>query len=293
MLLLIDGNALLHRTFHALPPTIVTSAGELVNAVFGFTNAVINLIDKHKPSYVICTFDSPAKTFRHESFAEYKATRQAPAPGLYEQLPRVLAMLSALGICSIAFPGFESDDLIGTFSLQAENIQIPSLIVSSDNDFIQLVSPLTTFLCTAKGFSRAELMTPDMVVAKHGLTPYQWLDYKALRGDPSDNLPGIPGVGEKTAKQLLQTWNNLENIYLHIDDIPSKSLRLKLSENFDKAEMTKNLAQINRHVPVALTMKDLAYQGPNNKVMYNLCVELEFHQLQKRFKAPDSLFDEG
>lgn len=290
MFLLIDGNALLHRTFHALPPTIVTSQGELVNAVFGFTNAVLNLIDKRKPTHIVCTFDSPEKTFRHEKFAEYKATRQEAAPGLYEQLPRVLAMMSALGVVSIAFPGFESDDLIGTFSLQAEQQKIPSIIVSSDNDFMQLVSPLTSFLCTAKGFSRAELITPADVVAKHGLTPEQWLDYKALRGDPSDNLPGVPGVGEKTAKQLLQVWQSLDNLYLHVDDVPSKSLRTKLADNLDKAELTKHLAEINRHVPVALTMRDLAYSGPNNKVMYNLCVELDFHQLQKRFNVPDDLF---
>ncbi|MBI4836327.1 MAG: hypothetical protein HY817_03635 [Candidatus Abawacabacteria bacterium] len=289
MLLLIDGNALLHRYFHALPQTMRTSNGELVNAIFGFLNATLSLMDQFKPTHIVCTFDSPEKTFRHQSYEAYKATRMVPPPGLYEQLPRLLSVLQALGITSIAIPGYESDDLIGTFSKQAESHGIASLIVSSDNDFIQLVSPLTNFYCTAKGLKKAERFTPEKVKEKHGLTPEQWLDYKALRGDPSDNLPGVPGIGEKTAKQLLIHWHSLENIYLHLDELPPAQ-REKLNQFSKQALFTKELATINRDVPVALSFGDLLYNGAHNKAMHQLCIELEFHRLSKRFDVPDALF---
>ena len=289
MLLLIDGNALLHRCFHAMPPTIHTSKGELTNAAFGFTNTVVNLLDKWKPTHVVCTFDSPEKTFRHEQFAEYKATRMIPPPGLYEQLPRVQALLSALGIVHIAAPGYESDDLIGTFSRLAEEKGLASMIVSSDNDFVQLISPLTSFLSTAKGMAKAEVLTPEKVIEKYGLTPNQWIDFKTLRGDPSDNLPGIPGIGAKTATTLLQKWHSLDNLNLHLDELPIK-IQQKFHEHNEKALLTKSLATIHRHIPLVIGLDDIYYHGPNNKVMHELCTELEFHKLSKRFDVPEALF---
>lgn len=289
MLLLIDGNALLHRCFHALPQTIRTSAGELTNAIFGFTNATIELMDKLKPSHIVCTFDSPGDTFRHTSYPEYKATRQEAAPGLYEQLPRLLTVLEALGVVNLALPGYESDDIIGTLTAMAEEKQLNSEIVSSDNDFVQLISPLTSFLCTAKGLKHAELFTPEKVLEKHGLHPSQWIDYKALRGDPSDNLPGVPGIGEKTAKQLLQEWHSLENLYQHLEQLKS-GVHEKLKQSHEVAMLTKQLVTIDRHSPILVTIDDILYQGPNNKEMARICSELEFHRLTKRFTVPETLF---
>lgn len=283
MLLLIDGNALVHRSFHAIPQTIKTSKGELTNAVLGFTNSVLSLIEHFKPEAIACAFDTNKKTFRHEKYEAYKATRAEAPQGLYDQLPRIFSILKCLGITTITAPGYEADDIIGTLVDMAERAKIHSTIVSGDNDFIQLVSPLTFFYSVSRGLQKAVTYTPEKVKETSGLSPKQWIDYKALRGDPSDNLIGIPGIGEKTAKELLIQWNDLENMYIHLDKIKPQTQK-KLIANKESGVITKELVTIHRQTPLNFTLKDLKYSGPNNTEMHKLCIELEFKKLAKQFE---------
>lgn len=289
MLLLIDGSTIFFRSFHGIPATMRTSKGELVNAVFGFTNSIMALVEEFQPTHIACAFDLAAKTFRHDAFAEYKANRAEAPEGMFEQLPRIHAMLAAMGITSIALPGYEADDVIGTLSAMAETQHLPSLIVSGDNDFIQLVSPLTSFFTIARGMRLATTITPELVLANHGLTPSQWIDYKALRGDPSDNLPGVPGIGEKTAKELLKSWQSLDNLYNHLSEV-KPTLQTKLREHEKDARFTKEMVTIHRTSPITEQIRDIACVGYNNPQMYELCSELEFHKLAQRFTGPATLF---
>lgn len=288
MLLLIDGNPIVHRSFHAIPQTIKTSKGELTNAVLGFTNSILSLIDHFKPEAIACAFDTSEKTFRHEKYEEYKATRVEAPQGLYDQLPRIFAILKCLNIPTITKDGYEADDIIGTLVNMAEKVKVQSIIVSGDNDFIQLVSPLTSFYSISRGLQKAVTFTPEKVKETSGLMPEQWIDYKALRGDPSDNLIGIPGIGEKTAKELLVKWQDLDGIYAHIDELKPQ-VKKKLVENKESGILTKELVTIHREVPLTVTLKDLNYQEANNVEMYNLCIDLEFRKLAKRFETA-SLF---
>ncbi|OGC82299.1 MAG: hypothetical protein A2V81_02065 [Candidatus Abawacabacteria bacterium RBG_16_42_10] len=284
MLLLIDGNPIVHRSFHAIPQTIKTSKGELTNATLGFTNSVLSLIEHFKPESIACAFDTSKKTFRHERYEEYKATRVEAPQGLYDQLPRIFSILKALNIATITAPGYEADDIIGTLVDMAEKAKLRGvIIVSGDNDFIQLVSPLTSFYSISRGLQKAVTFTPEKVKETSQLSPEQWIDYKALRGDPSDNLIGIPGIGEKTAKELLLKWHDLDGIYTHIEELKPQTKK-KLIENKESAILTKELVTIHRQVPLDVTLKDLAYQEPNNVEMYNLCTELEFRKLAERFE---------
>ncbi len=283
MLLVIDGNPIVHRSFHAIPQTVQTSKGELTNATLGFTNSILTLIDHFKPEFIACAFDTSEKTFRHERYEEYKATRMEAPQGLYDQLPRIFSILKCLNITTITAPGYEADDIVGTLVDIAEQAKMPSVMVSGDNDFIQLVSPLTSFYSISRGFQKAITFTPEKVKETSGLSPEQWIDYKALRGDPSDNLIGIPGIGEKTAKELLIEWHDLDNIYAHINEVKPK-IQKKLITEKASAILTKELVTIHRQVPINVTLKDLAYKTANNMDMYNLCTELEFRKLAKQFE---------
>ncbi len=289
MLLLIDGSTILFRSFHGLPTTMRTKDGELVNATFGFVNTIVNLIDLFRPTHIACAFDTAAKTFRHEQYQEYKANRVEPPDGLFEQLPRILEFLAALNVHTLSIPGYEADDIIGTLSLEAETKAYENVIVSGDNDFVQLVKPHSTFYCISRGINHAVSINPSNVVEKHGLRADQWIDYKALRGDPSDNLPGVPGIGEKTAKTLLQTWDSLDNLYQHLDDI-SGTTQKKLREHEKEARFTKEMVTINCQTPLPLHFENVAYLGANNEKMRTLCDLLAFNRLSQKFSGPETLF---
>ena len=215
-LMIIDGNALIHRSFHALPDTIKTKKGVITNAVYGFTSFLIKSIRELKPKYVVLTLDEKAPTFRHKKFKEYKAKRVKAPDELYAQIPLVRKVATAFNIPIFSKSGFEADDLIGTIAKKTEK-NIENIIVTGDMDTLQLINEKTKVYTMSRGVSDSVIYNDLLVKQKIGVKPSQVIDYKALRGDPSDNIPGVQGVGEKTAVELLNEFKTLNNLYKNID----------------------------------------------------------------------------
>ncbi|MBU2037183.1 hypothetical protein KJ866_03250, partial [Patescibacteria group bacterium] len=232
-LVLIDGHALVHRAYHALPP-LNTGSGELVNAVFGFFSILLKMLKDLAPDYIAATFDLAGPTFRHKEFEAYKATRVKAPDELYAQIKRVKDVLAAFNIPVFEAPGFEADDVIGTIvrQVKSQKSKVKSIIVTGDLDTLQLVDKNTSIYTLKKGVKETMLYDEAAVRARfEGLSPEQMNDYKGLKGDPSDNIPGVPGVGEKTAIQLLKDFGSLENLYKELEKSklpPSPLLRVKL-----------------------------------------------------------------
>ncbi len=295
-LFLIDGNAIIHRAFHALP-NFTTSKGELINAVYGFSSMLLNIINNQKPEYIAVSFDRAAETFRHKEFAEYKATR-VPAPDeLYAQIPRVKQVVEAFNIPIYEIDGFEADDVLGTLAKQATKATTPSpelhtYIVTGDMDTLQLVTDRTSIFAPHKGFQESIIYTPTNVLAKYGLTPSQIVDYKALKGDPSDNIPGVYGIGDKTAVQLLQKYKTLDGIYEHLNEIPG-ALHEKLAKDRDKAYLSQHLAQIVTDVPVKLDIDDCSTHKFNEEKLISLFKELEFTSLLAKLQKFNDHYGTG
>jgi len=241
-LLLIDSNALIHRSYHALPP-LTDRQGHLVNAVYGYLISLFKAIDQLKPEFVIATFDTKAPTFRHKEYKEYKAKRVKAPDELYEQIPLVEEALSILEIPIMKEPGFEADDVIATIARQAEKKNIETIIVTGDMDTFQLVSDKIKVWTFKKGLSEAQLYGRKEVLTKLGVYPEFVTDYKGLRGDPSDNIPGVAKVGEKTAVVLLQKYNTIENIYDHLEELEPKYIKL-LKDQKENALFSKKLATL-------------------------------------------------
>ncbi|MCK4554040.1 DNA polymerase I, partial [Candidatus Parcubacteria bacterium] len=214
-LIIIDGNALIHRSFHALPPTLTTKKGELVNAVYGFTAVLLKAIREFKPDYVVLTLDKAAPTFRHIEYKEYKATRKKAPQSLYDQFDRIRQIAQAFNIPIYEKDGFEADDLIGTIAVKVDN-NVEKIIVTGDLDTLQLVNDHVKVYTMRRGLTDSMIYDKKAVKQRYGLTPEQMIDYKSLRGDPSDNIPGVRGIGEKTAVELLQNFKTLENVYKNI-----------------------------------------------------------------------------
>ncbi|MFA5961353.1 MAG: DNA polymerase I [Parcubacteria group bacterium] len=281
-LILIDGNAIIHRSYHALPP-FTTKNGELVNAVYGFASTLLSIIAKFEPKYIIATFDLAGPTFRHIEYAEYKATRAKADDALYAQIPRVKEVTEAFGIPIYAVAGFEADDVIGTLAKQArENSrELETIIVTGDMDTLQLVDDVTSVYTMRRGLTDAVLYGKAEIFERFSLAPEQLIDYKGLRGDPSDNIPGVKGIGEKTAIELLKTYGTLENVYAHLEDI-KKPLREKLEKDKMIAIQSKGLATISRVVPVTLDLEKAVTKDFDKEKLVALFTELNFHSLKKR-----------
>lgn len=248
-LVLIDGNALVHRAFHALPP--LSHEGEPTNAVYGFTSVLLKVLRELKPDYVIATFDLAAPTFRHEAFADYKAHRPKTADDLVVQFPKVKEIVRAFGIPIYEKEGYEADDMIGTIALLAKKHtpRVKTIIITGDLDTLQLVDDDTEVYTLKKGISDTVIYDEQAVRSRFGLAPSQMNDFKGLKGDPSDNIPGVPGVGEKTATALLTQYGSLEEVYEHLDDMPEK-MRAKLTPHKEQAFFSKSLTTIRRDVLV-------------------------------------------
>ena len=228
-LLLLDGNGLIYRGYFALiEQPLTTSKGELVTAVFGFTNIVLRAIQDVQPDRVAIAFDLPGRTFRHDRYAEYKATRTRMPDDMREQIPKVKQVVRALGIPEYEQEGFEADDAIATLVGQAEGLGFDTTILTGDLDMLQLVSEHTKLMVSLRG-GIANTVAYDLakIEERWGLRPDQMLDYKSLKGDPTDNIPGIPGVGEKTASKLIATWGTLDALYEHIDEVTPEKLRAR------------------------------------------------------------------
>lgn len=221
-LILIDGHALVHRAFHALPP-LNTGGGELVNAVFGFTSILLKVLKDLAPDYIAATFDLAGPTFRHKEFEDYKATRVKAPDELYAQIARVKDVLGAFNIPVYEKEGFEADDVIGTIARQAKKDKVKTIIVTGDLDTLQLVDKDTEVFTLKKGVKDTVFYDEAAVRARfEGLGPEQMVDYKGLKGDPSDNIPGVPGVGEKTAIELLKQYGSLDELYKELENPKGK-----------------------------------------------------------------------
>jgi len=286
-LLLIDGNAIIHRAYHALPP-LTTKRGELVNAVYGFVSTLLKVMDKFKPDYVAASFDLAKPTFRHKKFKDYKATRVKAPDELYAQIPKVKEVTRAFGIPIYEKEGFEADDVIGTITrnsqLATRNINI--VIVTGDLDALQLVNDKTKVYTMRRGISDSVLYDEKKVEERYGLKPEQLRDFKGLRGDPSDNIPGVKGIGEKTAASLLQEYGTLEEVYKNLDKI-KRVVKEKLERDKMQAIMSKELGTIKTSVPVKFDLKSCATHDFDRQKIINLFQEFNFYSLIKRL-PPDT-----
>jgi DNA polymerase I len=280
-LVLIDGNSIAYRAFFALP-LLNNDKGVHTNAVYGFTMMLNKIMEDEKPTHILVAFDAGKTTFRHATFGEYKGGRQKTPPELSEQFPFIRDRLDAYGIQRYELENYEADDIIGTLVLSAEKEGFEIKVISGDKDLTQLSSEHTTVGITRKGITDIEEYTPTHVMEKYGLTPEQIIDMKGLMGDPSDNIPGVPGVGEKTAIKLLKEFSTLENLLESIDQVAGSKLKEKLEEFKDQAVMSKQLATIERHAPVEVSVENVAYEGFEREKVVALYKELGFHSLLEK-----------
>lgn len=284
-LLLIDGNSLMHRAYYAIP-TLTTSKGVPTNAVYGFTNMLFRLLKEEKPDFIAVAFDKKAPTFRHLEFEEYKATRAKAPEELLGQFSILKEILSAMNIKFLEIEGFEADDVLGTLSKKAEEEGLFTLIVTGDKDALQLLSEKTHVMLTKKGITEMEVYDPEKFVNKYEFSPQFLPDMKGLMGDASDNIPGVPGVGEKTAIKLLKEYQNLENLYNALSAQGDERVKGKLKDNLlaykEQALKSKRLATIIRDIPLNLDFNELKIKVPDREKLINLFRELEFNTLIKR-----------
>ncbi|CAM5202000.1 DNA polymerase I OS=Ureibacillus acetophenoni OX=614649 GN=polA PE=3 SV=1 [Ureibacillus acetophenoni] len=276
-LLLLDGNSLAYRAFFALP-LLTNDSGIHTNAVYGFTTMLQKILEE-KPTKMLVAFDAGKTTFRHESYDEYKGGRQKTPPELSEQFPYIRKLIDAYQIKQYELPMYEADDIIGTLAKQAEKENIEVIIVSGDKDLTQLATDNVTVYITRKGMTDIEQYTPAHIEEKYGLTPDQIIDMKGLMGDTSDNIPGVPGVGEKTAIKLLKEYGSVENLYENIDGMKASKMKEKLVDNEEQAKMSKKLATIFTEAPIEISLNDLEYPGPNEQEVLNVWQELSFKSL--------------
>lgn len=267
-LLLIDGNNLFYRAYHALPP-LTDKTGENANAVFGFSNMLIRAAKEVEPTYIACAFDTKAPTFRHVEFEAYKAQRKAPPDDLYPQLPKVKSMLDAFGVCYFEKEGYEADDLLGTLAVKNLQNVDQVVILSGDRDVLQLVDGKIKVQMPGWNLATTTLFGSAEVLEKYGITPLQMVDYKAMTGDPSDNIPGIAGIGPKTAATLLQKYKTLESIYSHIDEI-SGTTKDKLLKDKDIAIAAKKLVKLDCDVDLEFKIENLRFVPDWDRVILEL-----------------------
>jgi DNA polymerase-1 len=282
LLLLFDGNALVHRAFHALPPLTQHKTGELVNAVYGFASTLLKVFADLKPTHWAVAFDRPTPTFRHEMFEEYKAQRPVTPEELKSQIKKVHELVAAFHIPVFEIDGFEADDVLGTLSKQADEQGIETIIVTGDNDMLQAVLPRVKALAPRRSFTDTVLYDEEEVEQKYSLKPEQLADLKALAGDVSDNIPGVPGVGEKTATKLLQQYGSLQGIYDHIEEIAPSKLQNTLREYRTQAFQNKELSTIVKDVPIKLDLKTCQVSRYDRNEVARLFQELEFINLLPR-----------
>lgn len=281
-LMLLDGNSLAYRAFYALPAeNFKTKNGLTTNAVYGFTAMLINLLRDESPSHIAAAFDVSRQTFRVDKYPEYKAGRSATPDEFRGQIDITKEVLNALGITVLAEPGYEADDLIATLATQGEQSGYRVLVVTGDRDALQLVSPDVTVLYPRKGVSELTRFTPDAVVEKYGLTPAQYPDFAALRGDPSDNLPGIPGVGEKTATKWIAEFGSLQALVDNVEAVKGK-VGDALRDNLSSVVLNRDLTELVKDVPLAQTPDTLRMQPWDRDHIHRLFDDLEFRVLRDR-----------
>ena len=288
-LVIIDGNSIINRAFYALPE-MSNKEGLKTNAIYGFTNMLLKIIDTYNPTHISVAFDRKAPTFRHIEFKEYKAGRKKMPDELREQFEPLKDLLDKFNIHRLEIDGYEADDIIGTVSKIAEDNGFKVYIVTGDKDAIQLASNKTTTLITKKGVGKVEEYDYDSVIEKYEMTPTQFIDLKGLMGDKSDNIPGVPGIGEKTGIKLIKEFSSIEGIFDNIDSIKG-STKKKLEENKELAIMSKKLATIIRDVPVEFNLEELEYGNYNTKDILDVFKYLGFTSLIPRIGSLDESED--
>ena len=276
-LVVIDGNSLINRAYYALP-LLSNACGEYSNAIYGFCNLLTKIILSEKPKYIAICFDAGKHTFRNDIYADYKGTRKPMPLELAEQLPNLKEILKDMGIYIVEQIGVEADDLIGSIS---KKFNLPTVILSGDRDLLQLIDDTTEVHLTKKGVTDIDIMTVDSLMQKMEIKPYQVVELKALMGDSSDNIPGVPGIGEKTAKDLIKKYDNIDNLYAHIDELKGAQ-KQKLINGKQSAYMSKVLATINTNVPLDITLDNLTYEFPYNHKVHKQFVHYEFKSLLTR-----------
>ena len=279
---LIDGNSLAYRAFYALPDTMKTTTGITTNAIYGFTTMLIKILDEN-PEFVAISFDRPEPTFRHKEYKEYKATRQKAPPTLHEQIPYVKEIAAAFDIPIYEIAGYEADDVIGTLAKEAEKQGHHVVILSGDLDPLQLVNENIKVMTTRKGITDTMLYGIEEVKERYNLKPEQLIDFKALKGDTSDNIPGVPKIGEKTAVQLLKEFGSLDNLLENVDRITRKSVKDNIKNNVELAHLSKRLGTIVTNVPIDIDFDKCKREEINWQKIIPLFEKFEFERLIKKY----------
>jgi DNA polymerase-1 len=283
-IIIIDGNSLLNRAYYAMQRPMITKEGLYTQGVYGFLNMLQKIKKDYDSGYIAVAFDRKAPTFRHLEFDEYKAGRKKMPPELAMQLPLLKEVLEAMKIQILELDGFEADDIIGTVSREAEEKGLVPLIITGDKDELQLASSTTKVIITRKGISEFDIYDHDAMVEAYGFPPAQFIDYKGLMGDPSDNIPGLPGVGEKTAKKLVMQYGTIENLLDHVEEIENQRLRQIIEDNQQQARMSKRLATIVKEVPIEVDFADYLWEAPDQDKLVELYLKLEFNSFLKKLQ---------
>ena len=281
-IVIIDGNSLINRAYYAVQRPMITKEGIYTQGIYGFLNMLQKIESDYEPEYLTVAFDLKAPTFRHLEYDAYKAGRKSMPPELAMQMPLLKDVLRALNIEILEMEGYEADDIIGTVARISEDAGIAPYIITGDKDALQLVTENTKVIITKKGITEFEMYDPAMMNERYGLTPKQFIDLKGLMGDSSDNIPGIPGVGEKTGIKLLEQFGTMENLLANTDQISAAKLRAKVEDNAQLALMSKRLATINVFVPIDIDLNNLKLEDPDYEKLIDLYTRLEFNSFLKK-----------
>ena len=274
-ILLIDGHSILNRAFYGLPD-LTNSEGRHTGAVYGFLNILFRILDEEKPKYLTVAFDLHEPTFRHKMYDAYKGTRKPMPEELREQVPLIKEVLTAMGIKIVSKPGFEADDLLGTLAVRSEKEGMDVTILSGDRDLLQLATDkvLIRLPKTSRGKTTIENFHTQEVIEKYQVTPPQVIELKALMGDSADNIPGIPGVGEKTATKMIVEFGSIENAYAHLEYVKTNKAKESLREHYDMAVLSKTLATINTDSPIDYSYEEAELKNLYTPEAYQLCKQL-------------------
>ncbi len=288
-IVIIDGNSLINRAYYAMQRPMITKEGIYTQGIYGFLNMLTKIQDDYAPDYMAVAWDRKAPTFRHEEYSEYKAGRKKMPPELAMELPIMKDILSAMSIENLEIDGFEADDIIGTVARLAEDDGLEPLIITGDKDALQLATDVTKVLLTKKGVTAFELYDREAMIERYQLTPEQFIDLKGLMGDQSDNIPGIPGVGEKTGIKLLTQFGSVANLLANTDQIANAKLRVKVEENAQLAAMSRRLATINKYVPLDIDLDKMKVEAPDYDALIDLYVKLEFNSFLKKLHVEEKV----
>lgn len=286
-IVLIDGHSILNRAFYGVP-LLTNAAGTHTNAVYGFLNIMFKILDEEKPQYLAVAFDVKEKTFRHVMYEQYKGTRKPMPQELHEQVPIIRELLQTMGVLIMEKPGFEADDILGTMAKRAMREGMEVSLISGDRDLLQIADEkIKIRIPKTKGGGKTEVENyyPNDVVDKYGVTPLQFIELKALMGDASDNIPGVPKIGEKTATELITKYKSVAGVYEHLEEISKKSIKQSLEENKELAQLSLKLATIETEAPIPFQPQDAAFDNLFTKEAYELCQKLELKSILNRFDA--------